>query len=759
MALKKMALIAGVTAAMTLSIHPLNTWGTTNDSADQDEGLYKLEPLTVVATRTLKSPLDTPASVSVITENEIKSISAEHPFKALTISEGIWPRQYRGLADYWARPLIRGQRALILVDGVNWHDYGYYSDTAAIPMADLERIDVARGPFSALYGSLAQTGVINYTTKIPEELERTASISYGELNSLYFNARIADKPFAESPEGLLGKDFFYSLSFKSRTTDGYVTTPSFTSPKAVSGKLDPNTPVVTGWKKDIDPQTGKTRYEIGNQGTNWYEDNTLFLKTGYDFSSDSRIWYSFNLSKFEYGWKDGESYLKDKNGTQIHEGETYLQEKGTTYKVSLNPLLFTSDPKSKESLIHTINFNHSIPDLVDITGVLAYNDKESISHNRSSSRYKIEDNSLSQADLAATFHSLNDKLLLTIGLQGIIEKATVTEDNLSDRYDADSRTSLHQKTTGENLTLGSFVQVEYAPIEPLTAYVGGRYDYWKGTSADYANASGDYLTYPDMEDGQFSPKISLVYRPAENGVIRTSYGEAFTAPSLYYRTASYYWSGGGTVSMADPNPDLGPTTNQSWEIGTEWHFINKRLRVKATYFENDFNDLIVNKSKNYTLADGTVVNEKKRVNAEEAEVNGIETGIEASLPFNMRIGLFYAHNWSEYTKTEASSKLGWEMDETPTDMWSLWTGYFGQYVDASINYRFCDSRYDDEYAPYADNAYKGDDAYHVMDAKVTYKHNENIAVSFSVDNLFDEEYYEYYKAAGRTLLGTVTLSL
>ena len=38
-------------------------------------------------------------------------------------------------------------------------------------------------------------------------------------------------------------------------------------------------------------------------------------------------------------------------------------------------------------------------------------------------------------------------------------------------------------------------------------------------------------------------------------------------PSLYYRTAGYYWSGGGTISMADPNPDLGPTTNKSWEVG------------------------------------------------------------------------------------------------------------------------------------------------------------------------------------------------
>ncbi|MCI5191058.1 MAG: Plug domain-containing protein, partial [Candidatus Electrothrix sp. AS4_5] len=40
---------------------------------------------------------------------------------------------------------IRGRRALMQVDGMNWYDYGYYVDTAAVPMADLEKVDVVRG--------------------------------------------------------------------------------------------------------------------------------------------------------------------------------------------------------------------------------------------------------------------------------------------------------------------------------------------------------------------------------------------------------------------------------------------------------------------------------------------------------------------------------------------------------------------------------------------------------------------------------------
>lgn len=730
---------------------------------------YGLEHLTVIATKTPKEALDAPGSVSVITEDEIKAFSSEQPFKPLSLTEGVWPRHYRGLADYWARPVFRGYRALVMVDGVNWQDYGHYVHTGAIPMPDMEKIEVVRGPFSALYGSLAQTAVVNYVTKVPEEMEIDASASYGDWNSKFYSIRLADRPFKKDEADkekdswfykVIDDRLFYSFSFKSRNSDGYVTTPSYKNLSSTAEPLDPSVPVVTGWEKDIDPQTGSERYMIGHQGDNWYEDYGLFFKTGYDFSPDTRLWYSLNYSEFEYGWKDGKSFLKDSSGNTLYEGDVYIQDGGGTYPLTLDPFLFSSDPKTKESLVHTLNFNHSVPDRIDVVGIFGFNDKESATHYISSSRYKVEDNSLTQADLAATVHFMENQLLVTLGVQGVLEEVTVTDNNLSDAYDTDSCVSVREKTSGRNNTLGTFIQAEYSPMDYLTAYLGGRYDHWWGTDADYySNFSSEYYTeHPDTDDGQFSPKVSLVYRPMENGSIRASYGKSFTAPSLYYRTASYYWEGGGSISTANPNPDLGPMTNTSWEVGTEWEFWENRIRFKTTYFENDFEDMIVNETQTSTLADGTELIQKQRVNAEEAEVNGIEIAVETILPYNLKGGLFYTHNWSEYTKTQASSKLGWEVDETPTDIWSVWLGYSGRYASLSVAYRYCDRRYDDKYAQYADTAYKGDDEYHIVDAKIAFRPMDHVEVSLAADNLFDEAYYEYYKGPGRCLLGTVTLT-
>jgi iron complex outermembrane receptor protein len=287
--------------------------------------------------------------------------------------------------------------------------------------------------------------------------------------------------------------------------------------------------------------------------------------------------------------------------------------------------------------------------------------------------------------------------------------------------------------------------------------LGGRYDHWWATDTEYYDINGNYAASEDVDDGQFSPKASVVYRLKDNGVLRASYGKSFTAPSLYYRIASYSYSIGGETTYAAGNPDLDPTTNTSWEFGTEWEFLDKHLRVKATYFENDYDDLVVNATRNYVI-DGESVSIKKRINAESAEVNGIETGIEAILPWDLKGGIHYTHHWSEYTHTEGNSKDGWEVNEVPTDIVNFWLGYFTDFLGASVNLRYSDSVYDDKRDPYADSLFNDYSDSFVVDAQITVKPSKKIALSLSVDNLLDEDYYEYYRAPGRLWLGTVSVS-
>ncbi|WP_155322845.1 TonB-dependent receptor [Desulfosarcina ovata] len=737
-----------------------------DDAGEQTDDAFQLEPITVIATKTPKAPLDSPASVSVISENEIQAFNSEHPFKPLFRTEGIYPRQYRGLADYWSRPMIRGNRALVMVDGLNWYDYGHYYNTGAIPMKDIERIEVVRGPFSALYGTLAQTGVINYITKIPYDMEAEGSFTFGEDNTQFYSARVATRPFATPDdsgnlswaEKTLGNKFFFSMSFKYRTTDGYETNPTYKTLSApVTGGLDSSIPVATNVDSDINPQTGDTRYIVGTQGDNWYEDYGAFLKTGYEFSDDSKVWYSFNISQFEYGWEGGKSYLTDASGDLITSGDVYIQDGSDYYLTSLSDTTFTATAYQKESFVHTLHYDYSVPGELDINAIVGYNDKETQSHSVASAYTKVEDNDLIQADLSATFYMMDSRILLTVGTQGVKETAEVTKYNLSSPSDSDSWASTQSQDSGESLTWGTFVQAEYTPVDFTTLYLGGRYDHWWATDTEYYDINGNHANSEDVDDGQFSPKASVVCRLGENGVLRASYGESFTAPSLYYRIASYSYSIGGETTYAAGNPDLDPTTNKSWEVGTEWEFFDKHLRVKATYFQNEFEDLIVNASRNYVI-NGETVTIKRRTNAESADVDGIEAAIEAILPYNLKGGIHYTHHWSEYTQTEVN-EAGWEVAEVPTDIFNFWIGYFTDFLDASVNLRYSDSVYDDDRDPYASDAFNDYTDSFVVDAQITVKPSKKLSLTLSVDNLFDEEYYEYYKAPGQTILGTINLSL
>ncbi len=748
------------------------SWATDSSKATSETNTLEsekgteLEGMTVIATKTPKAPLDSPASVSVIPKSEIDAFNTDHPFEPLFRAEGIYPRHYNGLCDYWAKPMMRGQSALILVDGLTWYDYAQYYDTGAIPMKDIDKIEVVRGPFSALYGTLAQTGVINYITKVPYNTEAEASLTFGSNNTQYYSARIADRPFSPAEgtqefswaEKNLGDKFFYSMSFKYRTTDGYETYPVTTSPGTPVSSIDSSVPVATNVTTDIDPTNGKTRVYLGTMGDNWYEDHGAFLKTGYEFSDFSKIWYSLNISHLEYGWKGGGSTLTDAGGNAITSGTAYYQIGSDYYEVDLDSTAFERTGYQKESYVHTLHYDYSVPNQVDINALIGYSDKENQEHSNTSASTTVKDNDLFQGDLSATFHMMDNQMLLTVGTQGVKETAEDTKYNLSSASDWDSWTTVSTRNSGESLTWGTFVQAEYTPFAPLTMYLGGRYDHWWATDTSYYTSSTGTSSSDDIDDGEFSPKASVLYRLTENGVVRASYGKSFTAPTLYQRMGTYsFTESDGTVTVGQGNPDLDPYTNTSWEIGTEWQFLNRQMRVKATYFQNDYDDIISSATRWSSTKQQNI---RTYFNVAEAEVDGIELAVEANLPWDLKGGIHYTHTWSEYDDPDnALGKDGWTVDQTPEDVFNFWLGYFSRFWDATVNLRYSDIAYDDQKNPYSTGAYKDYTDYWLVDVQLTYRPVKKVALTLSVDNLFDEEYYEYYEQPGRTVMATLSVAL
>lgn len=132
---------------------------------------YGLEEIIVTATRTPKSPESVPATVTVITREEIETMEARTLGDLLADLPGVQVYLPQGEGCVTPqRVRMRGMgwwgHVLVMLDGQPIHDpFTLIPEITFIPTKAIDRIEVIRGPFSALYGSSAGGGIINIITK------------------------------------------------------------------------------------------------------------------------------------------------------------------------------------------------------------------------------------------------------------------------------------------------------------------------------------------------------------------------------------------------------------------------------------------------------------------------------------------------------------------------------------------------------------------------------------------------------------------
>src|SRR5437016_712445 len=125
-------------------------------------------PEVEVAGKRPQLPSTTPASVSVITAEEIARLGALSVADVLRILPEVRIKDSGGPGSLTSVS-IRGSsstQVLVLLDGVplNRPDQAVM-DLTTLPIQNVDRIEVLRGPFSAIYGSGALGGVINIITR------------------------------------------------------------------------------------------------------------------------------------------------------------------------------------------------------------------------------------------------------------------------------------------------------------------------------------------------------------------------------------------------------------------------------------------------------------------------------------------------------------------------------------------------------------------------------------------------------------------
>ncbi|MCB1495724.1 MAG: TonB-dependent receptor, partial [Bauldia sp.] len=129
------------------------------------------------------------SSVSVINRKEIERLPTESVAQLLRAVPGLTVTESGGVGGQ-TLVSIRGteaQHTLVLIDGVRVNDPSTSRDDfdfSVLNTTDIERIEILRGPQSALYGSDAIGGVINIITKRPGGPPRlTAEVEGGSYGT------------------------------------------------------------------------------------------------------------------------------------------------------------------------------------------------------------------------------------------------------------------------------------------------------------------------------------------------------------------------------------------------------------------------------------------------------------------------------------------------------------------------------------------------------------------------------------------------
>ncbi|MBV8882074.1 MAG: TonB-dependent receptor [Planctomycetaceae bacterium] len=137
------------------------------------DGDKKDKEVVIVGQRRESDILDVPSGVTVVTAEQIRESGATNVVEVVQKQTGFFSSgPGKSAADQvldlrgFNNGAGNGQRTLILVDGRKTNSVaGSATDWAAIPLENIERIEITRGPAAALYGDTALAGAVNIITK------------------------------------------------------------------------------------------------------------------------------------------------------------------------------------------------------------------------------------------------------------------------------------------------------------------------------------------------------------------------------------------------------------------------------------------------------------------------------------------------------------------------------------------------------------------------------------------------------------------
>lgn len=517
---------------------------------------------------------------------------------------------------------IRGQGigdpAQITIDGsVGIYQDGFYISRpqgSTFDLADLERVEVLRGPQGTLYGRNTTGGAVNLISREPSgEFRFKQSLTFGSRDE-FRSLSTVDLP--------AWNDISTKLSVLTSSIDGFVDNPGngedFGLEEQLAGRFDLN------WQIS-DALTADFLWESGDldSSPNYYQNPAW---NGRDIAAQGSV--------NTYHTNAGERRRTAYRGFDLRKSTTEYDTYGLTLTWEVN------DSLSIKSLTGYRELDwRAFQNFAEAFGFISTTDPD----------FFLQ-------PVPITFISDNgvegDQLSQEITLIGDIEDSSISfvaglyyfEEN------NESTGVGRQEALGTNIDINRFVraksesmaaygQLTWTPPvleERLAVTLGARY------TEDTRKAERDLLT---VENGQINPARSQF--GASNDDNYDKFNPALTLAydwadnlNAYVRIATGYKAGGSSESapVDQFSNTVSPENVVSYELGIKSDWFDRRLRANVAVFESDFNDM------QFAFAvdpsDASIV---QSYNAGEATIRGLEADLAFRALENLSISLQYAY--------------------------------------------------------------------------------------------------------------------
>ena len=702
----------------------------------EEKDTFMLDEIVVTATKTTKIIKDVPASISVITAKEIMDKNLKSVTEVLQASTGVYMDQSAqgGL-------MIRGFDStdiLVLIDGqpVN-SGYNNSMNWELVPVENIERIEFLRGAASSLYGGRAVGAVINIISKnVNKPISIDAAVSYGSNDtwkkSIYLN-------------GMINKKISIGTGYENRSSDGF---------RGYYRSLSGRTAASADYEAVL-PKLSNGYYVVGGRGEKDWENESFSVNAKYNFDDYKSVKYTFMSSENIYSYNNPFSYVYDGNGNQVFSG-TVLTQDGT--RVSLSPSRFLGYEGKREIDLHTLNytdtknkilFNFGLTD----TGRDGYSSPSSPTSVdwTGAGKDSLYPSKTYNLDFQKAWENLG-RHTIVIGInakQESFDQKRYYLDNWKDHDSINSDYGLYETHGGKARNLAVFAQEEYKISDPLSMYLGLRYDHYEKYDgySRYINEDGSYERSVDHGTGSYSelsPKVAFGYEADQDTNYYASYGHSFNPPPLY----QIYRDGGGDMGDVTANPELDPEVSDTFEIGMKKKLFSKTNLGLALYTVKTKDKIIY--TTHYTP--GTTTAEYKRYENHGTENrNGIELDIKHNFTDVFGAYINYAWQTGEVEVTEVANT---NLTSSTTDNYDIPE----HLLHAGLTYKkdqlnmLLESQYVSErQAPDSvTGEYGAEDAFFIVNGTLNYEVIKNTTLQFSVDNILDEEFYSNEATSGRT---------